>query len=499
MFLPRPLFFTLLLLSACWSGASTPEEGQAEKKAKPAQGQDLSQLLRSLQQDPDLEHASFGILAINLQTGDTVLSHNARKSLTPASSLKLLTTAGALLTLGPDHTFRTILRYRGTIRDKVLHGDLIIKGMGDPALLSRYFPDHYKALWQKWAAQVQKAGIDSVTGDIIGDGSYFASTPLTPRHWIWEDIGNYYGAAPNGLCVLDNAFEVTLSSPGTPGKPTTLLHTTPSVPGLTLENHVKASRDPRDQAYVFGAPGTDHYYINGTIPAGREAFTIRGAIPNPPLLAAHEFRKVLMKNGISVKGQALSPLPEGNAPSEKEKTIATQHSPSVSEIVHMTNWKSMNLFAEHLLLHAARKNGTVSSSEEAAQAMKRAWKERGMKTNGLFLSDGSGLSRADGITPAQMMHVLRTMDTSQHREIFLSSLPVAGKNGSLSYMMQGTLAEGVLRAKSGYMERVRSYAGYTENVQGERVAFVLMANNYSCSATEMRKKWETVMVALTKN
>ena len=114
----------------------------------------------------------------------------------------------------------------------------------------------------------------------------------------------------------------------------------------------------------------------------------------------------------------------------------------------------------------------------------------------MYLYDGSGLSRFNTITTKQLVSILSEMDKSQHKEVFYNSLAIAGKSGTLSSIAKGTAAEGKIYGKSGYMTNVRSYSGYITTNSNKKIAFAIIVNNYNCSAYEMKKMLEKIMVSL---
>ena len=159
--------------------------------------------LQKVLQQADYKNATFGIHIHNLSTGETMYSRNSNKRMIPASTLKTITTAAALEILGPDYRFSTQVGYTGKIRNKTLAGDLVIVGGGDPALGSEYFENDYSNpdFLDVWAQKFKAAGISRVEGNLVLDGSLYDSEKIPPT-WIWEDMGNYYGAGASALTVF---------------------------------------------------------------------------------------------------------------------------------------------------------------------------------------------------------------------------------------------------------------------------------------------------------
>jgi serine-type D-Ala-D-Ala carboxypeptidase/endopeptidase (penicillin-binding protein 4) len=454
--------------------------------------------LEKLVSDKDLKSASVGFYAINLKTSEVIAKHNEQKSLVPASTMKVLTTAAALKTFGKNYRFKTELQYDGFIDtvNCVLHGNIYIKGGGDPTLGSAlYSSDNPLRFLNYWADAVfNQLGIDSIVGDIFPDATLFDNS--VPSGWAWGDIGNYYGAGANALSVCDNIYELEFDTRS--GQKAEMLNVWPCVPGLEIINEVEASSlVSGDNTNIYGSPYHFERVIKGSIPAGRRSFKVKGSLPAPDKLAAWLLKEELKQYGFSFRDSSSSIL-QLNI---KERTSFYQmESPLLEEIIYQTNLKSINPYAEHLLNHLGVKKYGMGSTAKGADAMTEFWKNQKVDTDGMFIADGSGLARSNGISALHLVQVLENVNKDkQNAEAFKRSLPIAGKSGSIANMCKGTLAEGNLMAKSGYMTRVRSYAGYVKNTKGDLIAFAIIVNNYNCSAAEMKSKIEKLFVQLVES
>jgi D-alanyl-D-alanine carboxypeptidase/D-alanyl-D-alanine-endopeptidase (penicillin-binding protein 4) len=185
------------------------------------------------------------------------------------------------------------------------------------------------------------------------------------------------------------------------------------------------------------------------------------------------------------------------APYNKMKPVADWFSPPVSTLVNLTNQHSINLYAEHLMKLLALQKLHNGSPEAGCKAVLDFWKEKNIDTRGLFIYDGCGISRYNGVTAKQLASVLLYMTRSDNFVTFYNSLPLAGETGTLANMFQGTRAQGNLRAKSGTMSRVKSYCGYLRTVSGKRIIFAFIVNNFTCTQEEIKEKLEKAMVSLT--
>ena len=180
--------------------------------------------------------------------------------------------------------------------------------------------------------------------------------------------------------------------------------------------------------------------------------------------------------------------------------ITATFSPPLSKIIEQTNFHSINLFAEHLLDLCGLKFIGRARTEADAKAVMKFWQEKGMDIQGMALTDGSGLSQYNAVTPRQMVFLLNYMQKySPYFKVYYNSLPVAGQqDNTLEGMFAGTPAVGNLRAKSGTIDRVKVYSGYVRSYSGREIIFSMMVNNFSGKSRVARAQLEKLMLALTE-
>ena len=427
-------------------------------------------------QKPEYQHATVGIHVVDLESGKQIYDLNADKLMIPASTLKLVTSATALELLGPDYRFKTVIGYTGKIENKTLKGNLVIKGGGDPALGSEYFQEHYfnTNFLKVWTEKIRNTGIESINGNLILDISLYDSEKIPPT-WIWEDMGNYYGAVSSALSVYDNLFRITFRSPQKAGKPTKIIAVFPVIEGIILQNEVVSSEVNRDLAFVFGSPFDNNRVIRGSIPKNRRAFTIKASIPQPQKLLGLQLKNALADEGIFLTGE----IKTENSNKQNYKPIYIQYSPQLAEIVKILNEESVNLFAEHLVKQISAEIKGKGNRQDGIEILQDFWQNKGFKKEDWFIEDGSGLSHFNAVSPATFTKLLAYMATeSDNSLVFLNSLPMPG-NGTMIYFNESKFPENSLKAKSGSMTRVRCYAGYLTTDAGSEVAFSVMVNHFS--------------------
>ncbi len=451
-------------------------------------------------EDEKLKNASIGFYAIELETGKVIAEYNPDMSLIPASILKLVTTATALEVLGENFRFKTTIQYNGEIDSTgTLNGNIFIKGGGDPTLGSKLFEKNYfePFFMDTWADSIVSFGIDSINGAIIGDASIFNKN-MIPGTWIWGDIGNYYGASANGLSIYENTYKIKFKSGTSHGDTTEIVDIEPTIPNIEFDNHVWSSNINKDNAYIYGAPFNNYRYIEGSIPRNRDEFIVKGSIPDPPYLTSLDFNSVLERREIGI-GLPATTLRKLSIVKDtiSRKDICITYSPRLKNIIYWTNLKSNNLFAEHMLNYLGYLKYSTGDNKSGTEAVEEFWKSKGINTSGMYINDGSGLSRYNVITTKQIVDILQYMKLkSKNYDVLNKSFPIAGKTGTLRSMCKGTPGQGKIRAKSGTMTRVKSYAGYVTAVNDKELAFAIIVNNYNGSSVALRKKIEKIFDAL---
>lgn len=457
----------------------------------------LQSAMDALAQDEVLQQGMFSMTAIDVETGRVLATHAPNKSLIPASSLKVITTATALELLGDDYQFKTELQYDGNIQDGVLEGNIYIKGYGDPTLGSDQMEEAMvlKELLNIWVTAIQQAGIRSIKGQVVGDGSYFEDV-MAGKTWTWADLGNYYASGAWGLNIHENLYYLDFQQVASLGERPEVLRTRPKIPDLNLVNQLEsAGKNTGDNAYIYGGPYAYTRFVRGTIPVGSGIFTIKGSIPDPPFQAAYELYCALQNAGMRPEAGVTTQL--DTQKTAKRVSFHTHRSPTLATIIQRTNFESVNLYCEAMLRVLGEQFGEASSMEAGTEVIQKHWEDKGIDMTGFFLEDGSGLSARNGVTTYQFAQILRSVQNNPSiGETFYESLPVGGQSGTVKYLFRNSKANGKIRLKSGSIGRVRSYSGYATSSAERKIAFSIIANNYTCSSSTIRKKMERVMALL---
>ncbi|WP_026063192.1 D-alanyl-D-alanine carboxypeptidase/D-alanyl-D-alanine endopeptidase [Pedobacter arcticus] len=420
-----------------------------------------------------LKYATVSFSVIDNKSGKVLFSKNGNTGLAPASTLKVITAATALDLLGEDFTFKTNVFYRGEIRNGTLNGDLIIKGSGDPTLGSdRWDKTKKSQILNKILFNLQQKGINRITGYVIGDASAW-DTQTLPIGWIWQDMGNYYGAGTSALCWGENYFELGFSPGKTAGAP--VKTNTKNYPFLEITNELTTGASGSgDQVYAYSAPYSSDVFLRGTYGIDLKK-QIGVALPNPPLAMAFDVAQFLQTNGYGSEEFKAQILP---ADAKDHQLLFSISSPPLSEIIYWFNQKSINLYGEQLVRVIGEKSGKNPSTIEGIKVINDYWEKKGIDPDALRILDGSGLSPSDRVTTLAMAKVLSFSRSKPWFNSYLKSIPLYNNQ----------------KMKSGTIANVLAYSGFSGN--GNEISFSLMVNNYSESTGQMRQKMYEFLNAL---
>ena len=443
---------------------------------------------------PALEHSTWGVLIVSATRGDTLYAANARKLLMPASNMKIVTLAAAAEKLGWDYTYETTLRAAGSVQNGVLRGDLIVTGSGDPSIGTA--DGTADRLFASWAGRLQTTGIRVVDGRVIGDDNRFDDEGLG-FGWSWDDLPDDYAAAVSALQFNENAVRVTIAPGLAVGEPASCA-VTPATSGLTIDNRITTV--PADSVATIGAhrlPGSMRLDLRGAIPLGSAPAARAVSVDNPTLFFVTALRSALIAHGIDVRGPAVDIDEIRDAPADHAGVpVAAYRSPPLSTLASRLMKASQNLYAETFLktIGAAAGMPTAAGGRAAEHDVLNAWS---VPADGLIIRDGSGLSRYDYVTAESLVRILvHVYRDEKLRGPFEATLPIAGRDGTLSGRMKGTAAEGNARAKTGSMSNVRALSGYVTAADGEPLIFSILANNFETAADVITSAMDAIVVRL---
>ena len=466
----------------CSAHAAPRSAPAAPTKASIAAVRDLQGQLARVFNGPVMAHASWGVHVRSLDRGDTLFDHNAGKLMMPASNMKILTLAATAEQFGWDYQFRTSLETAASIENGILRGDLFVRGGGDPTISTRGKRD--QLVFDEWAAALKAAGITSIEGRIIGDDQAFEDQGVGPG-WSWDYLEAGYAAPVGALQYNDNTADLT-TAPGATVDSPGIVQLAPGS-GLTLVNLVRTGEGAvsgvRGAVNVERRIDRPEVVISGMIPLGAPPATRAVAVLNPTLFFAQSLKDALVARGITVMGEAVDGddvaaelLPQA---SFDRRVLVTAMSPPLREVASVLMKVSQNQYAETFLKTLGTARGGLGSTVAGRRAASETFRAWGIPDDGYVISDGSGLSRYNYVAPSAVTAILaRLHHDPLHRDAFAATLPIAGKDGTISTRMRRSLAEGNAIAKTGSIANVRALSGYVKTRTGETLAFSILANDF---------------------
>jgi D-alanyl-D-alanine carboxypeptidase/D-alanyl-D-alanine-endopeptidase (penicillin-binding protein 4) len=420
----------------------------------------------------------WGIDVRSLDTGEHLYDLNAGRLMMPASNMKIVTLAAAADVLGWDYRFTTTLDTSASVEAGVLKGDLIVRGDGDPTINSR--DKRAASLLDEWAAALQAAGIQQIDGRIIGDDQRFDDEGIGPG-WAWDYLQFGYAAPVGALQFNENLATLTVGPAAQAGDPAQVTLTAGA--GLELLNRVNTA--------AAGSSPTVEYRrrldrpvleVTGTIPSGSAPLDRTVAVVNPTIYFAQSLKDGLIARGIPVTGPAVDlddVAAELATVASGRRTIAETASPPLREIGAVLMKVSQNLYAETLVKAIGASRGGLGTFDGGLTAIRAALVSWGVPSDGYVNADGSGLSRYNYLAASTVTAILeREYRDDRHRDAFIATLPVAGKEGTVATRMQRTRAEGNAVVKTGSISNARSLSGYVRTRDGEMLVFAILANDF---------------------
>jgi D-alanyl-D-alanine carboxypeptidase/D-alanyl-D-alanine-endopeptidase (penicillin-binding protein 4) len=432
----------------------------------------LAAALASLLGNPDLAGGRVGVCVLDGGNGALVIEAAADRGFATASNMKLVTAAVALATLGPEHTASTELWACGEVREGVLHGDLVLRGHGDPSF---GVGEAGRAQLEALVAAVRERGIARVAGRIVGDGSWLGRESLG-LGWQWDYLDADYAAPFGALCCAGNVVAIRVA-PGGDG-PTVVVEPPWYPVRVRIESVPAGSATRIAAARALGAEAID---VAGTLAPDARPQTLRVAVPDPAAFAAGHLAAALRAAGIDSGGAELA------SDGTPGTLLASVPSLPLGTLVRPLLLQSDNLIAEVVGRSAARiAIGDGSTTGLARHALQQL-EQLGVDTDGMVIADASGLSRRNLVQPRQLARLLLAMRGSPHCEVFEAALPVGGASGTLRARFSDGPARGRVRAKTGFIARVVCLSGYMPRADGrEPLVFSIMLNDFTCSDAAAR-------------
>lgn len=422
---------------------------------------------------------------------------NSKKSFIPASLTKVVTASAALETLGHGHKFRTRLVSNAPIEKGVLKGDLYLVGGGDPSFVS-------ESMWVL-VNHFIRTGIQRIEGDVIVDDHRFDQVRFDPGRQP-DRVSRAYDAPIGAMSFNWNSVNVYVRPGEAQGQPAKVYidpdneyiqlaaEATTSGKGSAKEIHVSRNKGPsRETASAKKLPMGDGIRVSGHIPLNHEEIVFYKSITQPDYWSGYNLVSFLNRRGVTVSGQVKT----GRQPKQAQ-VLAEYESKPIRQVVADLMKFSNNYVAEMLTKNmAAEKKGTPAQMEDGMDIIREYLQSLGIKKTDFSLTNPSGLSRRNTMRTEDLHKVLLTTKNKfDYFAEYLSSLPVAGIDGTLKRRMKGSSAEGWVRAKTGLLSGVSGLAGYAGDPKGGTMTFVFLYNGKNAKNWHARALFDRMAVAL---
>jgi PBP4 family serine-type D-alanyl-D-alanine carboxypeptidase len=507
----KPSFLTLAAL--CAFSLLAPPIVRAQEPPAAAAAPTLAMRIDAALAAPGLKNGIAGVLVRSLKDGRVLYEKNPDTALMPASNMKLLTSTTALARLGPDFRYATTVYSTGRIEGNGnLTGDLYLKGTGDPSLDS--------ARLKRLAEDLKAKGVKRFTGHLFADASRFDDQTLA-EGWPWDNESFYYQAQVSALNCDENVLLLEVLPSTNVGGPATIRigGANGKALGLADTKYItvvnRTSTDPAVSAAPAGSTASasgntirflrrrasNEIVVSGVIALTDAPATRVMTVEDPALFTATRFGELLHVVGIETPKDGLK-VEKGVVP-EGTPLLIEQQSEPLSVLVSHFLKTSDNLYGECLLKTLGAEKGRRGSWNAGGTVVEEFLKEAGVEAGGLYIADGSGLSRRNTVTPRLLTGLLEYADMKfpeATKTTFVNALPVGGVDGTLRNRFKGTAAEKNVRAKTGTVFSVSGLSGYVTTKSGERLVFSILLNHFAGMGSESglaKRTEDAIVLALT--
>ena len=455
---------------------------------------------------PGYAEAQWGLLAVDLESGRVVYEKDADRMLAPASVTKLYSTSAALVDLGPDHRFKTVVRRKGSVDPAgVLQGDLILVASGDPCLGGRQGPDdhllfedndHTYANGNEAASLVPAnplAGLDALARGVAASGVRRVEGEILIDTRIFEASPSS-GSGPrrvSSIVINDNLIDVVITpgvGVGSPGS----VRLVPESTAIRLDSRVTTSAEGVATSLAVREVADRMIVVRGSVPIGRRGVVRVVEVGDPASHARALLVEALRRAGVEIDASPLEQNPSDRLPASSEVSrlpkLAEFVSPRYREYARVILKVSHNLYAsaQPLILAASHGESTLA---DGLRREGRILRELGLDLSRVSFGGGAGGAREDLTTPRATVALIRAMSVRPEWSALEGGLPILGVDGTLAKAVSPeSPARGKVRAKSGtfwidnpLLGRTvitsKALAGVLDRADGHRLAFAFFLNN----------------------
>lgn len=435
------------------------------------------------------KEAKVGIKIIDINTGETLYDLNSDTLFTPASNIKLITTAAALKRLHPDYRFKTIISTDDRmVKEGVIKGNLYIKGFGDPKLVS-------EELWII-VKDLYSLGIRKITGDIVGDVTFFDKEEIG-NGWGNNLSSHAYHAKIGALSLNFNSIAIHIE-PAAAADSAPIVVTDPDTQYIDVQNKAVTAAKAENNSLIIDRvriKNRDRIIVKGKISKSRKRKTYYRNISSPQRYMLTVFKEFMERQEIAVDGSLkISKQPE------EVKELVKHESRPLAYIIRDLNKMSNNFIAEQIVkTMGAELKGEPGTTEKGLDIVRDFLSELGIPEKSYIITDGSGLSKLNRVTPGQITKILEYMykDFIAGPE-YVSSLGIIGVDGSVKDRLKGSSMQRKIRAKTGTLNGIICLSGYAETRSGDILVFSILMNNTLCGPNRIMKLQDKIILSILK-
>jgi D-alanyl-D-alanine carboxypeptidase/D-alanyl-D-alanine-endopeptidase (penicillin-binding protein 4) len=436
--------------------------------------------------------AESSIQIVELESGRIVGERNPHLVLAPASNMKLFTTAAAIDLLKPSFAVTTQVLTRGEVdASGTLNGDVKIVGRGDPTIGGRFHDGEATAVIQEWAADLKRAGIKTVNGNLIFEYGYFDTEYIHPT-WPVDQLVNWYEAPIAAFSMQEGCVQVRVT-PSTPGKPC-VVEFEPPTGYVTAQNTCVTGRG---LPFITRHRNSNTIIVRGGVPSRTGRTEVFVTVENPIHYFAQVTSETFARSGLRIDGEIVI-TPRDQRPDWK---AVSEHATPLTTLIYVVNKKSQNHYAEQVLkiLGAElQKEGSWPSGSRVVNGWLTT--KLGVPQNEFSMADGSGMSRNNRASANAFIILLRHMWKSPWRQEFVSSMPYSGDPDSKfgNRLRQPPYARQVY-AKTGYIAGVVGLSGYVHASSGKVYAFSFLFNRYRVGVYAVYRLQDEILKEIVKS
>ena len=434
--------------------------------------------------DSLLNRGMVGIRIISAETGKLLYEKNSDKLFPPASNMKLITTAGALLSLKPEYRFRTIILKDGKLNGDTLKGNLLLKGYGDPMI-------DVETLSQ-FARILKRKGIHIILGNIVFDDSYFDTVPYG-KGWMWDDLKYDFSAPISGLSLNKNTYSIYLK-PGANKQDPVIVNVFPTTRFIEIKNYALTAEEDNISLTTNFSNGHNVVIIKGTLSIHSSPRQFTCPVKKPALYTATVFAEKLREIGIEINGKIKKISNENFT-----DTLFIHYSEPLFKMLYDMDKQSSNFIAETVLKTIGAEIASApGTTDKGIKEIEKFLKEKKIIKRKFLEKDGSGLSRYNLITPHQITSLLFYMyHKFEFAPEFLTVLPTGGIDGTLRRRMKEGILKRKVRAKTGTMTGISTLSGYCITNNGKVLIFSIMMKDYIATPSHIRNIQDKLLRTLT--